>query len=54
MKQVAIFGVSGFGREVMPLVREQWAASGEPYELVFVDDEPPSAEINGHLVLTYE
>jgi sugar O-acyltransferase (sialic acid O-acetyltransferase NeuD family) len=38
----------------MPLARAQWAASGEPYELVFVDDNPPASELNGHLVLTYE
>lgn len=53
MKQIAIFGASGFGREVMPLARQQWAASGEPHQLVFVDDHPPAAECNGHRVLTY-
>lgn len=53
MKQVAIFGASGCGRGVMPFARTQWAISGEHYELVFVDDNPPSSEINGHLVLTY-
>jgi sugar O-acyltransferase (sialic acid O-acetyltransferase NeuD family) len=53
MKQVAIFGASGCGRGVMPLARQQWAASGEPYQLVFVDDNPPSAQCNGHKVLTY-
>lgn len=53
MKQVAIFGASGFGREVLPLCRKQWAISGLPHELVFVDDNPLSDEINGHQVLTY-
>ena len=53
MKQVAIFGASGFGREVMPLARQQWAAIGEMHQLVFVDDDPPAKEINGHRVLTY-
>lgn len=53
MKQVAIFGVSGFGREVMPLARQQWAASGEAHQLVFVDDNPPASSINGQPVLTY-
>jgi sugar O-acyltransferase (sialic acid O-acetyltransferase NeuD family) len=53
MKQVAIFGVSGFGREVMPLASKQWAAIREPHQLVFVDDNPPSAQCNGHKVLTY-
>lgn len=38
----------------MPLARAQWAASSEPYELVFVDDNPPASELNGHLVRTYE
>ena len=54
MKQIAIFGVGGFGREVMPFARVQWGAMSENYNLVFVDDSPPSAEVNGHLVLTYE
>ena len=53
MKQVAIYGASGCGRGVMPLARQQWAASGEPYQLVFVDDHPPAAECNGHRVLAY-
>jgi sugar O-acyltransferase (sialic acid O-acetyltransferase NeuD family) len=54
MKQVAIFGVSGCGRGVMPLARQQWARICEPHELVFVDDNPPTTECNGHKVLTYD
>ena len=53
MKQVAVFGASGCGRGIMPLVRSQWAASGETYQLVFVDDNPPASLCNGHPVLTY-
>lgn len=53
MKQVAIFGASGCGRGVMPLARQQWAASGELHQLVFVDDQPSAAKCNGHRVLTY-
>ena len=53
MKQVAIFGASGCGRGVMPLARQQWAASGELHQLVFVDDHPPAVECNRHRVLTY-
>ena len=53
MKQVAIFGASGFGREVLPLARQQWAASGESHQLVFVDDSPSAVECNGQRVLTY-
>lgn len=54
MKQVAVFGASGFGREVMPLARAQWAASGEEHELVFVDDNPGAPVVNGHAVLRYD
>ena len=53
MRQIAVFGASGFGREVMPLVRAQWADSLEQQELVFVDDNPSETEINGHLVMSY-
>ena len=53
MKQVAIFGASGCGRGVMPLARKQWAALGGASPLVFVDDNPPAAECNGHRVMTY-
>ena len=56
MRRFAIFGASGFGREVFPLVRHQLhgtlAAGGA--DLVFVDDHPSDTEINGQRVLTYE
>ncbi len=53
MKQVAIFGSSGFGREVMPLARSQWEADGAAFELVFVDDNPSATTINNHSVVNY-
>jgi sugar O-acyltransferase (sialic acid O-acetyltransferase NeuD family) len=53
MKQIAIFGASGFGREVLPLARQQWTAEDDAYNLVFVDDNTSSPEVNGHPVLTY-
>lgn len=53
MIQVAIFGASGCGRGIMPLARQQWADSGQAHQLVFVDDAPSAAIINGHPVLTY-
>jgi sugar O-acyltransferase (sialic acid O-acetyltransferase NeuD family) len=37
----------------MPLARQQWSVSCEPFQLVFVDDNPPASECNGHKVLTY-
>lgn len=54
MKRFAIFGASGCGRSVLPLVRQQLQASSQEYDLVFVDDYPSSGLINGHQVLTYE
>lgn len=53
MKKFAIFGASGFGREVLPLVRKQLENESSAWELVFVDDNPPAAEQNGHRVLKY-
>ncbi|MFN4341438.1 MAG: acetyltransferase [Azonexus sp.] len=50
----AVFGASGFGREVMPLAREQLRRGGVALErLVFVDDQPEAVVMNGHRVLTY-
>jgi len=55
MKRFAIFGASGFGREVLPLARQQLQQTETgPWDLVFVDDRPPVPELNGHRVLTYE
>lgn len=55
MKRYAIFGASGYGREVLPLVRQQLQAAlaAGDADLVFVDDHPPAPEVNGQRVLTY-
>jgi sugar O-acyltransferase (sialic acid O-acetyltransferase NeuD family) len=55
MKRFAIFGASGFGREVFPLVRHQiqGALAAGDADLVFVDDHPSDLLINGQRVLTY-
>lgn len=54
MKRVAIFGASGFGREVLPVMRQQLLQTEvQPWDLVFVDDNPPASELNGYQVLTY-
>lgn len=54
MKRFAIFGASGFGREVLPMMRQQLEQSEpQPWELVFVDDNPPAHRLNGHRVLPY-
>lgn len=55
MKRFAIFGASGFGREVLPVLRQQLQQKeSQPWELVFVDDNPPAPLLNGHRVQTYD
>jgi len=49
---VGVYGASGFGREVLPLVRQQ--LKGENTELVFVDDGEVSTTLNGYPVLNYD
>lgn len=52
-KLYGIYGASGHGRETMPLARAMASARGDAADLVFVDDAPPAATINGHRVLSY-
>ena len=50
----AVYGASGYGREVLPLARQQLAQAGiAPEKLVFVDDAPGPTHINGHRLLSY-
>lgn len=51
---IGIYGASGFGREVMPVAREQHARDGA--RLVFIDDNVAASDsrINGHDVLTWQ
>ena len=55
-KQIyAVFGSSGFGREVMPLAREITGHLNiNKNEIIFVDDSPISNNINGHNVYKYD
>lgn len=53
MMQIGVFGVSGCGRGVMPLVNSQRLNSPIEYDLVFVDDNPPAAYVNGYRAFTY-
>lgn len=48
-----VFGASGFGREVMPLLRAQLQQVVSIEQLVFIDDAPPAKQLNGHDVLTW-
>jgi sugar O-acyltransferase (sialic acid O-acetyltransferase NeuD family) len=55
MKRFAIFGASGYGREVLPLVRQELQSDLKTglADLVFVDDQPVAPGVNGQRVLTY-
>ncbi|MEG0868750.1 MAG: acetyltransferase [Hafnia sp.] len=55
MNIYAIVGAGGFGREVIPIVKERLLLSGESdFRLVFVDDGELPSTINGYEVLTSE
>lgn len=50
----AIYGVSGLGRQVMPLAQEQFSVTGLSHDrLVFVDDNAEIEIANGYKVLSY-
>ncbi len=55
MKRYAIFGVSGCGRSLLPIVRHklQRCLDAGICDLVFVDDNPSNLFVNGQRVLTY-
>ena len=48
-----VFGASGFGREVMPVLRGQILPVDPTARLVFVDDNPPAETLNGHQCMTF-
>lgn len=54
---VGLYGAGGFGREVMPVLMDVIEAkdqgeAGMDYEVVFVEDEPSEATVNGYRVLS--
>ena len=50
----AVFGASGFGREVMPLARAQLELQGmDVGSLVFIDDNLAGSSLNGHKIMSY-
>ena len=50
----AVYGASGCGRGIMPLARQQLVLAGVPASrLVFVDDAPGPALVNGQRLMTY-
>ncbi|MBO6827510.1 MAG: acetyltransferase [Sneathiella sp.] len=53
MNLYGVYGASGFGREVMPLLQAQVANDPEA-ECVFVDDSDTEDLVNGHKCMTFE
>lgn len=51
---IGIYGASGYGREVMPLVREAIGELSCKSRLLFIDDNSSLTEINSYQVVTYE
>lgn len=47
---IGIYGASGFGRELLPLMREQYPKA----RLCFVDDGSKDEELNGYTIYNYE
>lgn len=49
---IGVYGASGFGKEVMPLVRQQFPTLGKE-QFAFIDDGQSGATLNGYPVLSY-
>lgn len=47
---IGIYGASGFGKELLPLVREQYPEAN----ICFVDDGSQDEELNGYKIYNYE
>lgn len=50
---IGVYGASGFGKEVMPLVRQQFPEL-EKQCFVFIDDGAGIKQLNGYLVHTFD
>lgn len=50
---IGIYGASGFGREVMPLVKAEYYKVFPDVRFVFVDDNAGGDMLNGYPVLSY-
>jgi len=53
MKLYGVYGASGFGREVMPVLRQQVSSEAD-VQCVFVDDAGEQENVNGHECMTFE
>lgn len=46
---IGVYGASGYGREVIPIIREQYSAA----EFKFIDDSLSDSTVNGHDVVNW-
>ncbi len=53
MKLFGVYGASGFGREVMPLLRNQ-VGDGEAAQCVFIDDASSHEPVNDYECMNFE
>jgi sugar O-acyltransferase (sialic acid O-acetyltransferase NeuD family) len=54
-KLIGVYGTGGFGREVMPFVRESAQAGGsDSARIVFIDDAPGASRCAGHEVMSFD
>ena len=53
MNHIGVFGVGGYGREVLPLVREQFFIPNQSNVIQFVDDNSTASSVNGCEVVRY-
>jgi sugar O-acyltransferase (sialic acid O-acetyltransferase NeuD family) len=53
---IGVYGASGFGREVMPLVKSQIShrENAGSFELVFIDDNDNGTLLNSHRVVSFQ
>lgn len=50
---VGVYGASGFGKEVMPIIRQQYQDLKQE-NFIFIDDSYDGLDLNGYKVLTYD
>lgn len=50
---IGIYGASGFGKEVMPLVRQHYSQLNQDH-IVFIDDGRRLEQLDGYKVLSYQ
>ena len=51
---VGVYGASGYGKEVMPLVQKQMKASKDAFDLRFIDDNPYISTLLNHSIVSFD